>query len=150
MEDRVSLVRIGLSIIIVAAIVSSALFLLSASKTLMNSGMENLNNGITDVAESESEVIAQKPEITKAPVEEKPQTVINNIDNSTTIVNESERPSYVVPVTVAMILGFILIMFDKVRDYKSKRAEETERILKTPLSTFGKEELNQLKSKYEE
>ena len=68
------------------------------------------------------------------------------VDNS--IVNESQPVSYVVPVTIAIILGFVLIMVDKWMKYKKEKAQDTKEILSTPLETYQSASVEELKKKY--
>ena len=80
---------------------------------------------------------------------EKADKVINTdtyVDNS--IVNESQPVSYVVPVTIAIVLGFVIIMVDKWMKYKKEKAQDTKEILSTPLETYHSISMDELKQKY--
>lgn len=68
------------------------------------------------------------------------------VDNS--IVNESQPVSYVVPVTIAIVLGFVIIMVDKWMKYKKEKTQDTKEILSTPLETYHSTSVEELKKKY--
>lgn len=65
-------------------------------------------------------------------------------------VKESSLPSFLITLGVAFAIVAGIYFFKKSRERKRWEAEETERILRTPLETFGDTEAEKLAKKYEE
>ena len=82
-------------------------------------------------------------------MEQKPEVKSSYVDNSTTIINESESHFYKAVIVVA-VLAFVAFVVYYVLENKKREAERTERILSTPLESFGNTEVKELKDKYKE
>lgn len=102
---------------------------------------------------STSNEIIAKPEnnVIVENVQVEADKVINTdtyIDNTQSIVNEAQRTSYVLPITLAVIFAFVIIIFERWLKHKKEKDERTERILNTPLQTYEQVEATTLKDKY--
>lgn len=182
MHEISDMARIGLLIIVIAAICAVGFTVLGVSKSTLNKGQVTLEKAIQQVETTETvvaEEVKKLPEDTQYSSQlvkdvdgdvigiivneegsestnviadsyvENADKVINTdtyVDNS--IVNEAQSVSYVVPVTLAVVLGFVILMVDKWMKYKKEKAQDTKEILSTPLETYHSISMDELKKKY--